>query len=643
MIKQDDSNFLRFEFYSSASNTNVLAATFVPGPSTFPLTDDIVFNQSIGSTGIAPLYMRVNRSGDQWTQSYSTDGINWDPGASFTHSINVSAVGTYAGNAGGNPAHTSSVDYFFNTVLPVSNEDAPCTEWLGTIDSNWGNNGNWTISKPDQSMSAVIPDVGGAKGESPVINGSAESLNLIVENEATVEIGVNGMLTVHGIFQNNGSLTIHSDETGTGSFLDLGLIAGTGTANLERYLTEDQWHYVSAPVDDPIAGIFLGMYMMQWDEPSGEWSYITDPDYVMSTDMEGFAVWTNDIGTVTFSGDLNTGTKSFNATNTSGATHNNRGFCFTCNPYPSAVNWNIDDGSGWIRTVGNIDPTIYIWNGTVGNYGVYVKDNSTGTNDVDSIIPSQQGFFIHCSEATGFIAVDDGARLHHSKDVLKESKITSDPILKLKVAGNNLADELLIVFDENSTADYDKRYDALKFRGDEVAPQFYSLSKDNVELSVNAFANDDSYKIIPLGLEVGSYEIYTLSVENMIGFEPFEKIYLEDLKTGAITKVEAGVSYSYTAGPEDEPLRFLIYLDDEFGSHNSFIDFAYIYSFDKAIYVEMLENIKGNIIIYNMHGQQVTSTTTNDQFNRFVLTEGGNYVVRVVSEKGIVTKKVLVR
>ncbi len=133
LVKQDSANFIRFEFYSSASNTNVIAATLTAGsPTVFPLTDLIKFNGPIGIPGIAPLYMRVNRTGNQWTQSYSTDSINWNVATTFAHTLVVTAVGTYAGNAGSSPSHTSSVDYFFNIAAPVSPEDAPCIHSITT-------------------------------------------------------------------------------------------------------------------------------------------------------------------------------------------------------------------------------------------------------------------------------------------------------------------------------------------------------------------------------------------------------------------------------------------------------------------------------------------------------------------------------
>jgi regulation of enolase protein 1 (concanavalin A-like superfamily) len=114
VIKQDDGNHMRFEFYGDESSTNILAASF---QSHSPW---IRLDSTIDSIGVAPLYMRVRREGDLWTQTYSTDGTTWLDGASFTHQIEVSGVGLYAGNYagdGGAPAHTASFDYFYDPAL----------------------------------------------------------------------------------------------------------------------------------------------------------------------------------------------------------------------------------------------------------------------------------------------------------------------------------------------------------------------------------------------------------------------------------------------------------------------------------------------------------------------------------------------
>jgi len=133
MVKEDSNHFLRFEFYSNGTDTKIYAASLTDGSAT-PHEDSVI------SDG-APLYMRVKREGDEWTQSYSYDGESWTPSAPFTHTLSVTAVGAYAGNAGTTsdnaPAHTGLIDYFFNTAFPIAPEDAD----RNTVTANTVGNG----------------------------------------------------------------------------------------------------------------------------------------------------------------------------------------------------------------------------------------------------------------------------------------------------------------------------------------------------------------------------------------------------------------------------------------------------------------------------------------------------------------------
>jgi uncharacterized repeat protein (TIGR02543 family) len=123
LVEQDSDDFLRLEFYSDGSDTLIFAAILEPG-SANPLKPTVKVNSAITDTDAAPLYMRVGRQGDEWTQSYSYDGMVYTTSVTFTHPLTVTAVGTYAANAGGNPpAHTGYIDYFFNTASPIVPED----------------------------------------------------------------------------------------------------------------------------------------------------------------------------------------------------------------------------------------------------------------------------------------------------------------------------------------------------------------------------------------------------------------------------------------------------------------------------------------------------------------------------------------
>ena len=118
IIQEDSNNWLRFDFYSNGQGMRIFAAITVNGSSSS------MIDQSI--TPGAPMYMRVERAGDDWTQSYSYDGVNWTVAVSFTHQIAVTKVGLFVGNfkADDNaPAHTAVIDYFFNIASPIVPED----------------------------------------------------------------------------------------------------------------------------------------------------------------------------------------------------------------------------------------------------------------------------------------------------------------------------------------------------------------------------------------------------------------------------------------------------------------------------------------------------------------------------------------
>ncbi len=118
IVKQDDQNWIRLEFYSRGADQLYILAG-LPNNLGFP------HNQILTGlpAGTSPLYMRIDRAGDTWTHSWSTDGTSWNSQPSFDHPLTVTGVGLYAGNAGGNPAHTVLVDYFSNTLAPISGID----------------------------------------------------------------------------------------------------------------------------------------------------------------------------------------------------------------------------------------------------------------------------------------------------------------------------------------------------------------------------------------------------------------------------------------------------------------------------------------------------------------------------------------
>ena len=134
LAEQDSSDFVRFDVYYNGTSGPQLFAAGISGS-----TGTVFVNTPI-TLGKGPLILRLARSGNVWTGSWSTDGINFTSTASFTFDLNIARVGPYAGTsastAANSPSFTAIVDYFFATSDPITNQDGPLPYGYATVDAN---------------------------------------------------------------------------------------------------------------------------------------------------------------------------------------------------------------------------------------------------------------------------------------------------------------------------------------------------------------------------------------------------------------------------------------------------------------------------------------------------------------------------
>jgi Chitobiase/beta-hexosaminidase C-terminal domain/FG-GAP-like repeat len=135
LVEQDAGDFLRFDVLFNASTgapelfaegvSGANATTFIDTPFALPQ---------------GPLVLRLARTANVWTGSWSTDGTNFTSMPGFTFDLNAAKVGPYAGAANttpsNSPAFTATVDYFFATSDPIANHDGPKPYGWVTVDAN---------------------------------------------------------------------------------------------------------------------------------------------------------------------------------------------------------------------------------------------------------------------------------------------------------------------------------------------------------------------------------------------------------------------------------------------------------------------------------------------------------------------------
>jgi regulation of enolase protein 1 (concanavalin A-like superfamily) len=117
-VGQDAGNYLRFQFGSTGSILVVGASSIVSKVETGLFMPVITL-----PAGTTSLWMRVTKSGNNWVETWSTDGKTYNTAGSFTQALTVSSIGLFSGNynntASAAPAFTSAVSYFANTAPAV--------------------------------------------------------------------------------------------------------------------------------------------------------------------------------------------------------------------------------------------------------------------------------------------------------------------------------------------------------------------------------------------------------------------------------------------------------------------------------------------------------------------------------------------
>lgn len=139
IVQGSNNRLLRFDFYNDGAAIHAFAATLENGTGA-QKSNKIIANGS-------PLYMRIVRAGDQWTQSYSYNGTSWTQAAKFTYAMTVTDAGVFASNSGKNPAFTAEFDYFFNNAAPIVPQDTN----VNTLSVTMTGEGSVTVSPEKES------------------------------------------------------------------------------------------------------------------------------------------------------------------------------------------------------------------------------------------------------------------------------------------------------------------------------------------------------------------------------------------------------------------------------------------------------------------------------------------------------------
>ncbi len=447
---------------------------------------------------------------------------------------------------------------------------------------------------------------------------------------------------------------IASTSNGSGSFIDNGIITyhNTGSAEVERYLSQDRWHSYCIPVNSTNTHPFLDLQLVaKWyDEPEHRYRSIVDPtgDSILSRIMLGYLVYSNSSltgnSTIRVTGSLNTGPLSFYMTNHVGPSGPD-GWNLIGNPYPSAINWLSNNFALEL-----VDPTIYVFHPEAGNYFYWNRHDQVHTTGASAIIAAQQAFYMHANVAgsqSGNVSMDNSIRLHSTQPFYRSDTLMNEQLI-LTVSGNNFTDESRIRFDSATSILFEPDHDAYKLDGVDDAPQFYTVLPDSTRVALNARPWGGFNTLIPLGFHIGVESTDTLTASNLESFQLGIMIWVEDKKMNTWINLNQTPQYIFTALPNDSPDRFLLHFSNPYtGLITGSKGIVRVYSFDASVYVMNTanENGPGTIFIYDLIGRLVfKDKLRNAGLNKFVPgINQGTYVVKVITELTTCIQKVYLK
>ncbi|MEO8795275.1 MAG: T9SS type A sorting domain-containing protein, partial [Daejeonella sp.] len=208
----------------------------------------------------------------------------------------------------------------------------------------------------------------------------------------------------------------------------------------------------------------------------------------------------------------------------------------------------------------------------------------------------------------------------------------------------------VIYFDDFAQTDFETQLDALKLLNtDASVPNFYSVSSDKKNLSINALPlSADSVTHIPLGLKTELSENVEFSIDDVEKIPYRFNIYILDKKNNSLQDMRQHSKFSTYQEKGKSENRFELILSSKTGSYN--LEPA---SSLKANYNEgklqyslagISENQSSKMVISNMSGQilgtQIFRGSGTQQFQ--IRLNPGIYIINTISEIGSVSNKISV-
>ena len=527
------------------------------------------------------------------------------------------------------------------------------------------------------------------EGESQLIQSAGSDLD--VTSTGSLERDQQGTADVYTYNYWSSPVGISSTSTNNNSYT-LPDVMRDGTNNI-NFLTSGYNGTNTNPIG--IADYWVWKFANQLDDDYSSWQHVRSTGTIYAG--EGFTMKGPGSGAIiddqnyVFTGKPNNG--DINLTINGGNDY------LVGNPYPSAIDarqFILDNGSV-IGGTGATTGTLYFWEhwgggshnlaDYQGGYAMYnlsggVPSASLGTNDPDvgtggiptktpgRYIAVSQGFFVVAEGAGGTINFNNGQRIFQkegSNSIFLSPNLTDNESSDRNVLNNNnrssentrpqfrfgfnsvntIRRQLLLTQDDLATENIDWGFDALC--NETQMDDLYWLIEDEkfVIQGTNALNNET---ILPLGVHVQSAGMNSITIDELSNVSDNLDIYVHDIELNLYHDLRTSdYAFYLNSGTHLERLEIVfspgeaLSIDD---NELSVIDVHYSNASESIVLVNPTFKEVKSIEMYNILGQSIykidnVATTDYSEFKADALSNG-TYIIKINTNKGTISKKVLV-
>ena len=494
-----------------------------------------------------------------------------------------------------------------------------------------------------------------------ILNGHTISIdnNLVLSNltlnaGSTLNVNSNIHLTVSTTLVNNGTLNLASDATGTATILTPSTISGSGSSNVQQYLTSGRNWYVSSPVSGATSASLnaSGSVVYWYNEALATWPQISNNTTDLDI-MKGYVVNPATSGALTFNGSLNSGTKSITIYRTAGQTK--EGFNLLGNPYPSYLDWSqVSRGNAmstlWYRTKNAESAYVFDTYNALGGMAT-----SLGVKAITNMVPPMQAFWVRVADgqSQATISVSNAQRGHSDQGTngfkLKSEINASLAVLRMEVSNGLNSDQALIYSNPNALNSFDD-YDSPKMFNNSVAIAEIFTVAGVENLAINGLNSIPYDTELSLGFSTSTAGTFSLRASQFSNFTTGTQVILKDyadVNNPVVSDLSDGSAYSFSSGiTTNNTGRFtLVFRAPSLttGINSGSRDKLWITTKGSNL---ILNGTPGNgtiLEVFNAIGQKIISKKLNPTSTlSAVELQAGVYMVRVNQNGQKMTQKIIV-